>query len=118
MSILSLKFKNTPVPYCIVILPHAGEAQAIRLFLGGALSEFQFHLLILCSMEICNIYSFSDFPSFESVLWQAVLRIRIRIRILIHRIHVFLGLPDPDPLVRGMDPDPALDPDPSIIMQK
>jgi hypothetical protein len=31
-----------------------------------------------------------------------------------------LGLTDPDPLVRGMDPDPALnpDPDPSIIMQK
>jgi hypothetical protein len=27
---------------------------------------------------------------------------------------MFLGLPDPDPLVRGMDPDP----DPSIIMQK
>jgi hypothetical protein len=26
--------------------------------------------------------------------------------------------PDPDPLVRGMDPDPSLDPDPSIIMQK
>ncbi len=36
------------------------------------------------------------------------------------RIHMFLGLPDPDPLVRGMDPDPALDPDPdpSIIMKK
>jgi hypothetical protein len=35
---------------------------------------------------------------------------------------MFLGLPDPDPLVRGLDldPDPALDPDPdpSIIMQK
>jgi hypothetical protein len=39
-----------------------------------------------------------------------VLRIRIRIRI--HRIHVFLGLLDPDPLVRCMDPDP------SIIKQK
>ncbi len=40
---------------------------------------------------------------------KAVLRIRI---------HMFLG--HPDPLVRGMDPDPALDPDPapSIIMQK
>jgi hypothetical protein len=44
--------------------------------------------------------------------------------IRIHRIHMFLGLldPDPDPLVRGMGPglDPALDPDPdpSIIMQK
>jgi hypothetical protein len=38
---------------------------------------------------------------------QRVLRIRIR-------IHKFLGLldPDPDPLVRGMDPDP------SIIKQK
>jgi hypothetical protein len=36
----------------------------------------------------------------------------------IHRIHMFLGLldPDPDPLVRGMDPDPDLDP--SIILQK
>jgi hypothetical protein len=43
-----------------------------------------------------------------------------RIRIWIHRIHMILGLPDPDPLVRGLDPDPdpALDPDPSIIMQK
>ena len=44
----------------------------------------------------------------------AVLRIRIP------RIHVFLGLldpdPDPDPLVRGIDPDPDLDP--SNIKQK
>jgi hypothetical protein len=44
------------------------------------------------------------------------------LRIRIHGIHMFLGLPDPDPLVRGMDPDPdpALDPepDPSIIVQK
>jgi hypothetical protein len=40
----------------------------------------------------------------------AVLGIRI------NRIHMFLGLPDPDPdpLVRGMDSYP----DPSIIMQK
>jgi hypothetical protein len=30
------------------------------------------------------------------------------------RIRMFLGLRDPDPLVRGMDPDP----DPSIIKQK
>jgi hypothetical protein len=29
------------------------------------------------------------------------------------RIRMFLGLPDPDPLVRGMDPDPA--PDPSLF---
>ncbi len=38
----------------------------------------------------------------------SVLRIQIRIRI--HRIHMFLGLldPDPDPLVRGMDPDPSI----------
>jgi hypothetical protein len=30
----------------------------------------------------------------------------------IHRIHMFLGYKDPDPLVRSMDPDP------SIIKQK
>jgi hypothetical protein len=35
-----------------------------------------------------------------------------RSRSRIHRIRMFLGLPDPDPLVRGMDPDP------SIIKQK
>ncbi len=32
----------------------------------------------------------------------------------VFRIHMFLGFPDPDPLVRGMNPDP----DPSIIKQK
>jgi hypothetical protein len=26
----------------------------------------------------------------------------------VFRIHMFLGLPDPDPLVRGMDPDPSI----------
>ncbi len=50
----------------------------------------------------------------------AVLPIRIRIWIRIPRIHMVLGLldpdPDPDPLVRGMDPDPDLDP--SNIKQK
>jgi hypothetical protein len=48
--------------------------------------------------------------------YQALLRIRIRIRI--HRFHVFLGLLDLDPLVRGIDPDPAPDLDPSIIKYK
>ncbi len=48
---------------------------------------------------------------------KSVLRILIRIRI--HRIHMFLGHLDPDPLVGSMDPDPdpALDPDPSLIKQ-
>ncbi len=31
-------------------------------------------------------------------------------KVLRIRIHMFLGLPDPDPLVRGMNPDPAPDP--------
>ena len=31
---------------------------------------------------------------------------------------MFLGLPDPDPLVRGIKPNPTPDLDPSIIMQK
>ncbi len=46
------------------------------------------------------------------VVLTAVLRIRI------HRIHMFLGLLDPDPLVRGMDPDQDPDLDPSNIKQK
>ncbi len=47
---------------------------------------------------------------------QAVLRIRIRIQI--HRIHMFLGLLDPDPSVKGMVPDPYPDLDPSITSKK
>jgi hypothetical protein len=36
-------------------------------------------------------------PTYESVF-----------RIRVHRIHMFLGDPDPDPLVTGMDPDPSI----------
>ncbi len=45
---------------------------------------------------------------------------RIKSFLAVFWIHMFLGLPDPDPLVRGMDPKttPAPDPDPSIIKQK
>jgi hypothetical protein len=52
----------------------------------------------------CEIESLHIIP-----IIYAVLRIRI---------HMFLGLPDPDPPVRGMDPALDPDPDPSIIMQK
>jgi hypothetical protein len=37
-----------------------------------------------------------------------VLRIRIRIQLRRIRTSIFLGPLDPDPLVRGMDPDPVL----------
>jgi hypothetical protein len=37
-------------------------------------------------------YTYPALPTQQAVLWI--------------RIHMFLGLPDPDPLVRGMDPDP------------
>jgi hypothetical protein len=42
--------------------------------------------------------------------------LRIRMKIWIRQIRIFLGLldPDPDQLVRGMDPDP----NPSSIKQK
>jgi hypothetical protein len=50
----------------------------------------------------------------------SVLGISIRIRI--RRIHMFLGLPDPhqNPFVRDLKagPDPALDPDLTIIKKK
>ncbi len=55
----------------------------------------------MCSSWLCYVFI---------IVWKSfVLKTVFRIR-----IHVFLGLPDPDPLVRCMDPDP----DPSIIMQK
>jgi hypothetical protein len=71
------------------------------------------HDLLLFSVAQ-EIFSLSTERIARSTLHlKAVLRIRI------HRIHMFLGLTYPDPLVRGRDrdPDPALDPDPSIIMK-
>ncbi len=38
--------------------------------------------------------------------------------IRIRTIPMFVGIPDPDPLVRGTDPDPDSGPDPSIIKQR
>jgi hypothetical protein len=83
--------------------------EAIRLFLHA------FHLVRIVALY-CT--SYTAVTSKPLTLFKAVLRIRIRIRIRnrIHRIHMFLGLldPDPEPLVRYMDPDP----DPSINKQK
>jgi hypothetical protein len=60
-----------------------------------------------------------DTAAFTALL-QQVTNVKSQIRIPAHffpvlriRILMFLGLLDPDPLVRGMDPDP----DPSIIKQ-
>jgi hypothetical protein len=62
-------------------------------------------------MKRRQILQFATYLLVESV---AVLKwIRIRIWIQIHQIHMILGLPVPDPLVRSMDPDS----DPSIIMK-
>ncbi len=48
------------------------------------------------------------------VLLKAVRLLLKAVRVLVKalravfRIHMFLGLPDPDPLVRDMDPDPLV----------
>jgi hypothetical protein len=43
-------------------------------------------------------------------------RFRMVVTISGIRIRMFMSLPDPDPLVRGMDPAPA--PDPSLFSHK
>jgi hypothetical protein len=61
-----------------------------------------------CVSPIYKFYLTQLKTTFSFGVSITVLRIRIR------RIRMFLGLLDPDPLVRGMDPAP----DPSIIDQK
>jgi hypothetical protein len=59
---------------------------------------------------VCKNYTFCEVLQMH-ITFKPVLGIRTRIR----RIRMFLGLPDPDPLVRGTDPDPLVrgtDPDP------
>jgi len=59
----------------------------------------------------------SSLSCFTVYLWYHSVICKKKKTVFRIRIPVFFGLPDPDPLVRGMDPDPALDPDPktSII---
>jgi hypothetical protein len=67
---------------------------------------------IPCSLFwfLCTVANSMKFgSSVLSVAWLSVLKSVFRI----HRIHMFLGHKDPDPLVRGMNPDY-----PSIIKQK
>ncbi len=63
--------------------------------------------------SVHNLFAFklSVVDLFILFFWLTVRRPTPVLRIRIHRIHMFLGLPDLDPLVRGMDPDP------SVIMQ-
>ena len=61
-------------------------------------------------------FGFVSILSFD--IGPPVLSFRSVFRIRIHRIHMFLGLLDPDPLVRGMDPDLDPDPNPSVSKQK
>ncbi len=65
---------------------------------------FRYHVLTYSAtmFQLIPLLCFNLFRYHVST-YSAVFRIRI------HRIHVVFGLPDPDPLVRGMDPDPALD---------
>jgi hypothetical protein len=55
--------------------------------------------LILCTLDHKNTFN-KIFGGF--IMRKAVLGIR--------RIRMFLGLPDPDPLVRRVEPDPSLFP--------
>jgi hypothetical protein len=75
------------------------------------------NLILLVSEMQCKSRRITktNFSKVQKAHWQhvpyapvAVLRIRI------HRIRMFLGLTDAEPLVRGTDTDP----DPSIIKQK
>ncbi len=63
---------------------------------------------------IAHIFYFTSRIATDWFVLSELLEPVLRIRIRIYQIHMFLGLLDPDPLVRGMDPDP----DPSITKQK
>ncbi len=72
---------------------------------GNRGKDGPWHIVIFLFLGGEECFSFNFIPVTNSAYFFPVFRIRI------HRIHVFFGLPDPDPAL-------DLDPDPSIIMQK
>ncbi len=89
-----------------ILFIRSRRRRPLSLFLSGSAAwRIFFHILCLLVCHSTQCLSCTKYASYKIA---TVLRIRIR------RIQMFLGLldPDPDPLVRGMDPDP------SIIKQK
>ncbi len=67
-------------------------------------SSFFFDVVLSCYKKYC-IVTVTVFLENTAV--------KKKILVLGIRIRRFLGFPDPDPLVRGLDPDPVSSPDPS-----
>ena len=76
------------------------------MFNGGGDCRFshictgRFAIQLFCILSYVQAYSIDArlvLRTLACYYLSAVLRIRIQIRIWIHRIHMFLGLPDPDP---------------------
>ncbi len=82
---------------------------------GGGLQVLEAQVLALQAVRDHSACSSLQHWKIEIFTLKAVLESVLRIRIRI-RIHMFFGLldPDPDPLVRGMDPDPNS----SLILHK
>jgi hypothetical protein len=80
-------------------------------------SDFQTRIFQTVTKHIYKKLKITAINYLDTIL-QNIVPISVPDRIRIHRIHRILGLPDPDPLVRGIYPDLASDPDPSIIKQK
>jgi hypothetical protein len=57
-------------------------------------------------VKFADIEELIEDPRTGDNLYKAVFIVFFQAVFRIHRIHVFLGLPNPDPLFRGMDPDP------------
>jgi hypothetical protein len=67
---------------------------------------------ILCMEKILTVHILCDIFLLYTVLCR-IGKLNVLFPVLrIHRIHMFLGLLNPDPLVRGMDPDADSYPDP------
>jgi hypothetical protein len=102
-------------------VPAVGELAEISVEAGSLLLEIPAKKKKAYS-NIIQIFLSAGADEFTTKSYQRTCRFSLNIkrilstsvpdRIRIHRIHMYLGLPDPDPFVRGMDPDP------SVIMQK
>jgi hypothetical protein len=79
----------------------------IRTASKQAVRSLPFHTIRYGTRITCHVPStLSGYGKPEAGFFVVELSVLLRIRI--RRIHVFLGLPDPDPLVRDTNPDPFI----------
>ncbi len=109
MHLSPMMFNSSPedvqlVPDISIIFVFSSAMHLSPMMFNSSPEDVCMVMKFLSNSPICHITA-NTFPQLPLPRWIPFFLLFFLAVFRIHRIHMFLGLLDPDPLVRGMDPD-------------